>query len=52
MRYTDLDGNARESVVSFDRTCRDEFMAEMTNRGMTDVEPFLYDPLNDKEIPQ
>ncbi|APC43297.1 hypothetical protein Joe_57 [Streptomyces phage Joe] len=52
VRYTDLEGNVRESVVSFDRTCRDEFMADMTDRGMTDVHPFLYDPFTGKEITQ
>lgn len=52
VRYTDLEGKRRESVVSFDRVCRDEFVTEMTTRGMTDVEPFLYDPLTNKELSQ
>ncbi|AKY03887.1 hypothetical protein SEA_VERSE_57 [Streptomyces phage Verse] len=52
VRWTDLEGKRRESVVSFDRVCRDEFIADLTTKGITDATPFLYDPLNDKEIPQ
>ncbi|AKY03811.1 hypothetical protein AVT29_gp56 [Streptomyces phage Amela] len=52
MRWTDFEGNRRESAVSFDPTCRDETIADLKSLGMTDIEPYLYDPLNDKEIPQ
>ncbi|QMP84518.1 hypothetical protein HUN43_00054 [Streptomyces phage Endor1] len=52
VRWTDLEGNRRESVVSYDRTTRDERLAELASQGMTDVEPFLYDPFTGKEITQ
>ncbi|AWY07623.1 hypothetical protein SEA_YOSIF_59 [Streptomyces phage Yosif] len=50
VRWTDLEDNRRESVVSFDRVCRDEFIADLEAMGVKDAEPFLYDPLTDKEL--
>ncbi|WJN62834.1 hypothetical protein [Streptomyces phage phiScoe2] len=52
VRWTDLEGHVRESVVSYDETCRDERMADLIHMGMTDVEPFLFDPFTGKEITQ
>uniref|UniRef100_A0AAU7GZH2 Uncharacterized protein n=1 Tax=Streptomyces phage Kamino TaxID=3158857 RepID=A0AAU7GZH2_9CAUD len=52
VRWTDLEGRPRSSVVSYDRTCRDEVLADLAAKGITDAEPFLYDPFNDKELSQ
>ncbi|WMI34574.1 hypothetical protein SEA_DEXERS_54 [Streptomyces phage Dexers] len=52
VRWTDLEGKPRESAVSYDRTCRDETVADLKNLGMTDVHAFLYDPFTGKEITQ
>jgi hypothetical protein len=51
VRWTDLEGKPRVSAVSYDRTVRDEVLADLAQRGMT-AESFLYDPFNDKELSQ
>ncbi|AGM12075.1 hypothetical protein SEA_GOBY_53 [Streptomyces phage Goby] len=50
LRWTALDGKRMTSAVSYDRTVRDERLAELAAQGVTDAEPFLYDPFNDEEM--
>jgi hypothetical protein len=51
IRWTDPStGAPRSSAVSYDRTCRDERLAELADQGVTDATPFLYDPFEDKEL--
>ncbi|AOQ26973.1 hypothetical protein KGH01_gp54 [Streptomyces phage Lorelei] len=51
MRWTDPESGKRmTSAVSYDRTVRDERLAELAAQGVTDAEPFLYDPFTDEEL--
>ncbi|AKY03361.1 hypothetical protein FDI80_gp52 [Streptomyces phage Aaronocolus] len=45
-----MSGKLTTSVVSYDRTVRDERLAELAASGVTDAEAFLYDPFNDEEM--
>ncbi|WJN63072.1 hypothetical protein [Streptomyces phage phiScoe3] len=50
LRWIDPEGTPRASAVSYDRTVRDQRIAELMLDGAYDIEFFLYDPFTDKEL--